>query len=132
MTIEEAIKTIERAVAEVQQEYRMDFAAAFDVAISSLRAQQEKPFGGWISVKDKFPEEDQEVILCTSETETYGKHREKKKIYKNIYIGYFDGYEWLTSYCHGCEYIFRMNEKYPNETIEVTHWMPLPEPPKEV
>ena len=126
MTIEEAIKTIELAVAEVQQEYRMDFAAAFDVAISALRAQQEKPFGGWISVKDGLPEDDREVILCTRETETYGKHREKKKIYKNIYIGYFDGYEWLTSYCHGCEYIFRMNEKYPNETIEVTHWMPLP------
>ena len=131
MTIEEAIKTIELAVAEVQQEYRMDFAAAFYVAVSALRAQQEKPFGDWISVEDRLPEDDQEVILCTSETETYGKHREKKKIYKNIYIGYFDGYEWLTSYCHGCEYIFRMNEKYPNETIEVTHWMMLPEPPEE-
>lgn len=98
----------------------------------ALQEQQEKPFGDWISVEDKLPEEDQEVILCTRETETYGKHREKKKIYKNIYIGYFDGYEWLTSYCHGCEYIFRMNEKYPNETIEVTHWMPLPCPPQEV
>ena len=42
MTIEEAIKTIELAVYEVQQEYRMDFAAAFDVAISALRAKQEK------------------------------------------------------------------------------------------
>lgn len=101
------------------------------MCLSALQEQQENPFGGWISVKDKLPEDDQEVILCTRETETYGKHREKKKIYKNIYIGYFDGYEWLTSYCHGCEYIFRMNEKYPNETIEVTHWMPLPEPPGE-
>lgn len=132
MTIEEAIKTIELAVSEVQQEYRMDFAAAFDVAVSALRAKEEKPSGGWISVEDRLPEDDQEVILCTRETETYGKHREKKKIYKNIYIGYFDGYEWLTSYCHGCEYIFRMNEKYPNETIEVTHWKPLPDPPQEV
>lgn len=86
----------------------------------------------WISVKDKMPEPEQEVILCTRETETYGRHHEKKKIYRNIYAGYFDGYEWLTNYCYGCEYIFRMNEKYPNETIEVTHWMPLPEPPKEV
>lgn len=132
MTIEEAIKTIELAIAEVEWVYPINYAAAFDVAISALRAQQEKPFGGWISVKDKLPEEDQGVILCTRETETYGKHREKKKIYKNIYIGYFDGYEWLTSYCHGCEYIFKMNEKYPDETIEVTHWMPLPELPKEV
>lgn len=84
----------------------------------------------WISVKDKLPEMDQGVVLCTRETETYGKHREKKKIYKNIYIGYFDRYEWITIYCHGLEYIYRMNEKYPNETIEVTHWMPLPELPK--
>lgn len=84
----------------------------------------------WISVDDRLPEPEQYVILCTRETETYGKHHEKKKIYRNIYMGYFDGNEWLTSYCHGCEYIFRMNEKYPNETIEVTHWMPIPKPPK--
>lgn len=132
MTIKEAIKTIELAIAEVEWVYPIDYAAAFDVAISALRAKQENPSEGWISVKDKLPDDDQEVILCTRETETYGKHREKKKIYKNIYIGYFDGYEWLTSYCHGCEYIFKMNEKYPNETIEVTHWMPLPEPAQEV
>lgn len=84
----------------------------------------------WVSVKDRLPDPDQDVILCTREIETYGKHHEKKKIYRNIYMGYFDGNEWLTSYCYGCEYIFRMNKKYPNETIEVTHWMPLPEPPK--
>ena len=41
MIIKEAIKAIELAVAEVQQEYQMDFAAAFDVAISALRDQQE-------------------------------------------------------------------------------------------
>ena len=89
------------------------------------------PVQKWISVKDRLPEPEQEVILCTREIETYGRHNEKKKIYRNIYMGYFDGYEWLTFYCHGCEYIFRMNEKFKNETIEVTHWMPSPEPPKE-
>ena len=41
MTIEEAIKTIELAIAEVEWVYPIDYAAAFDVAISSLRAQQE-------------------------------------------------------------------------------------------
>ena len=84
----------------------------------------------WISVDDRLPEPEQSVILYTREIETYGKYYEKKKIYRNIYMGYFDGDEWLTSYCHGCEYIFRMNEKYPNETIEVTHWMPMTPPPK--
>ena len=96
-----------------------------DYLISSGVTVQE-----WISVDDRLPEPEQDVILCTSEIETYGRHSEKKKIYRNIFMGYFDGDEWLTSYCYGCEYIFRMNEKYPNETIEVTHWMPMPNPPK--
>ena len=99
--------------------------------IKSIPAADVAPVQKWISVKDRLPEPDQEVILCTREIETYGRHNEKKKIYRNIYMGYFDGYEWITFYCYGCEYIFRMNVKFPNETIEVTHWMPSPEPPKE-
>lgn len=99
--------------------------------IARQKAADVEPVQKWISVKDRLPEPEQEVILCTREIETYGRHNEKKKIYRNIYMGYFDGYEWLTFYCHGCEYIFRMNEKFQNETIEVTHWMPSPEPPKE-
>ena len=41
MNIKEAIKTIELAVAEVEWVYPIDYAAAFDVAISALRAQQQ-------------------------------------------------------------------------------------------
>ena len=41
MTIKEAIKTIEHAIAEVEWVYPIDYAAALDVAISALRAQQE-------------------------------------------------------------------------------------------
>lgn len=102
MTIKEAITLLGGAATELvcalakpenNTTQLQRYIDAYDMAISALRAQQENPFGGWISVKDKLPEDDQEVILCTRETETYGKHREKKKIYKNIYIGYFDGYE---------------------------------------
>lgn len=110
MTIEEAIKTIELAVAEAQQEYRMDFAAAFDVAISALRAQQEKPSEGWISVKDKFPEvgDWNKNVLTISDV---GQFR----------VAYYDGYCWrdLQKQCIGLLAPF-------------THWMPLPDPPKEM
>lgn len=41
MTIEEAIKTIEIAIAEVEWVYPTNYAAAFDIATSSLRAQQQ-------------------------------------------------------------------------------------------
>ena len=85
----------------------------------------------WISVKDRFPDDEQDVLIFTETVETYGKHKERKKIYHNIFYGYCDSGTWLTSYCHGCEYIEKMNEKFPDEHITVTHWMPLPDPPKE-
>lgn len=39
MTIEEAIKTIEIAIAEVEWEYPMEYAIAFEMAISALKKQ---------------------------------------------------------------------------------------------
>ena len=105
------------------------FDVKFD--IEDFPAADVAPVQKWISVKDRLPDPEQNVLLCTREIETYGEHNEKKKIYRNIYMGYLDGHEWLTFYCYGCEYIFRMNVKFPNETIEVTHWMPSPEPTKE-
>ena len=39
MTLEEAIRTIKAAQAEVEWEYPMDYAAAFDMAISALEKQ---------------------------------------------------------------------------------------------
>lgn len=41
LDIEEAIKTLEVAIAEVEWDYPMEYAVAFDMAIAALRAQQE-------------------------------------------------------------------------------------------
>ena len=41
MTIDEVIKTIETARAEVEWEYPLDYAAAFDVALEALKKQKE-------------------------------------------------------------------------------------------
>lgn len=86
MTIEEAVQNmnwLKLQTGRIENE-------ALDMAISALRGQQDTK---WISVKGRLPEPEQGVILCTRETETYGRHQEKKKIYRNIYAGYFDGYE---------------------------------------
>lgn len=42
MKVEEAIKTIAVAVAEVEWDYPMNYAVAFEMAIAALRAQQER------------------------------------------------------------------------------------------
>ena len=57
----------------------------------------------WISVQDRLPEDQEEVLVCT---------RSKNGI-RNIDKGYMA----LDRFIHrGC--------------AEVTHWMPLPKPPK--
>ena len=65
----------------------------------------------WISVKDRLPEEKQLVLaVCKS-----GK----------IFVGYY----WN---CHGTIIwaIKTARDSTKNITQIVTHWMPLPEPPK--
>ena len=56
----------------------------------------------WISVDDRLPEHDEIVIICTDEN--------------FIYAGELVGDTW-----------FLDNDSW---TATVTHWMPLPEPPK--
>ena len=56
----------------------------------------------WISVKDRLPDDDEVVIICTD---------------KNfVYAGELIGDTW-----------FLDNDSW---TATVTHWMPLPKPPK--
>lgn len=64
-------------------------------------------FGQWIDVKDKLPnpEDEDTVIIFTDEIETYGRHKEKKKMYHGVYKGYFDGSEWYTQWCYGCKLV---------------------------
>ena len=61
-----------------------------------------EPVQEWISVEDRLPKEDEIVIICTD---------------KNfIYAGELIGDTW-----------FLDNDSW---TATVTHWMPLPQPPK--
>jgi hypothetical protein len=62
----------------------------------------------WISVKDKLPEEKQDVILCINARKTT--------------IGYRYGEESFYEFCL---------EAYPIGPGRVTHWMELPESPND-
>ena len=63
----------------------------------------------WISVKDRFPEEDQRVIAC-------GKDFTQSAVYTRCFKG--DPLEFIEDSCCGL----------PIED-EVTHWIPLPRRP---
>lgn len=94
----------------------------------ALEALENQP--KWISVEERLPEEMEDVLILVKETEFYGVYKEFSKSYFCQYVGQYDG-EWYTVYCHGHRYIAD-TAKQPNaDKLEVTHWMPLPEPPKE-
>lgn len=96
--------------------------------VERLEAQVPK----WISVEERLPGTEDPVLILVKETEHYGLHKEKSKVYYCQYLAYWDDDEWYTSWCNGCRKISD-TAKEPNEDeYEVTHWMPLPEPPKEV
>ena len=81
----------------------------------------------WISVKDRLPDEEQDVLLLIREIEFYGRHLEKRKFYHSVYIGWYIEGEWATTYCYGHKYI--SEEENDMCELAVTHWMPLPELP---
>ena len=64
----------------------------------------------WINVKDRLPEIGKEVLVCYD----FGR----------MMVTALDGY-W------GTERLFWKYNNWITNPISVTHWMPLPEPPKE-
>lgn len=85
----------------------------------------------WISVKDRLPDEEDDVLLLVREVEHYGRHEEKRNVYRWVFTGWRVDDEWATTYCHGYRRIQEENEKSTYCEHTVTHWMPLPPPPKE-
>lgn len=67
----------------------------------------------WISVKDRLPEDETKVLVCCKAVGTY-------KPINNIHM--------QTN--HISSYNKRWDVSIPFG-YEITHWMPLPEPPKE-
>jgi len=76
----------------------------------------------WISIEDRLPELDQAVLLFD-----YWKDS-NDVCHKDIRVGYLTEYttrntsKGISRNCEwgGCEFLFN-----------ITHWQPLPEPPKE-
>lgn len=83
--------------------------AAMAAAIKLLKAQEAQ---GWISVKDRLPEVRHAVLGYTP-------------FYKNIWA--------VTMHEDGCWYFwYPGTSEYDQDWYgPITHWMPLPEPPKE-
>ena len=113
MTLKEVIEYWERFNAEIDdllpdtygdcKKALEEQREAVEFTIAALREQREGKME-WISVRDRLPEDQVEVLVAT---------RSKNGV-RNIDKGYLA----IDHFIH-------------RGRAEVTHWMPLPEPPKE-
>lgn len=126
MKIEEVINQLESildhtrsmaAEADADGIWKEDIAA-LEFALTALRSMQENTKSGWISIKERLPddEKDGETVLVVAS----GKpHENITLLYAPVIAGYFPGEGWVVN-------------EYPEwENPTITHWIPLPEPPEE-
>ena len=138
MTLDEAIKTFRSrkalAFADGYADQAQDYIEAMSMAIAALREKRErenqKP--QWISVKNRLPEklEPVNIVWVNRKPERYYAEIEDKPF---VATGYYwnDKWWWYSATCEDylAEY-GRSDVDAVDEAIEITHWMPLPEPPK--
>ena len=90
--------------------------------------------GGWVSVKDRLPEENVAVniVYVNTDPENYCEHI-KDKPFTATGVYFRGEWYWWSSVVQDylAEYGVGYTDKM-DKAIIVTHWMPLPEPPKEV
>lgn len=122
MNRREAIETIKKAIAQVEWDYPMEIAAAFDFAIADMKICEANN-AGWISVKDRYPDA-AGVAVLVSATSQYGQQH----VFE-AFIGYGD-FTWYTMDCTKMGNR-RITCNEVSNNWKITHWMPLPEPPKE-
>ena len=144
---EEAIKFLSKYVGN--KYYTPQCQEAHRMAIETLREQEERR---WIPVTERMPEPEKRVLLMTRRKGWNGK------TFQDIMCGFYeDGNIWSEDSKACWDYEMKREENYDEDRDDyrvpegwfeellnhiddyncvaigdtVTHWMPLPEPPKE-
>lgn len=92
----------------------MDMEWCPDMAVSEIWYVIDKAptVGGWISVKDRLPEPEEKVLIYTKTgCLKYAQYHDEPNVVNPWYVYEDQARAW---------------------TNVISHWMPLPEPPKEV
>ena len=114
MKPQEAIEIMKIAISEVEWEYPMDYAAAFEMAIEAIEKQATKQATSnytseWIPVSERLPDDGETYLITNAESfEQY-----------HTYKGWYDGTKG----------IWHMTGNFERK-MNVIAWMPLPEPYK--
>lgn len=93
----------------------MDKPIPYDVLVTDIQAMDTVDAAiaqKWISVTERLPEVGGTYLVYTERGSVYASHFYEKKVFRDDYV--------------------REPQWSQRGKVKVTHWMPLPEPPKEV
>lgn len=112
LDFDDLIEQLETVRGYSEWDYPIEYSDAIDSVIKQLNEIKEKEKSEWISVKDRLPDDKELYLICTESN--FGK----------IDIAYYQS----------------IGDKFSNyepfwqgrssRSTRVTHWMPLPKPPK--
>ncbi|BDE02140.1 DUF551 domain-containing protein [Pasteurella multocida] len=99
---------------QLSEEEKEDYGS--DLVLEKPEIVEFSQNNGWISVKDKLPKKFDRVLVCQQD------YKWEQNYIRIAYCNNSEGTEWWADNYDGtgCEIIFN----------DVTHWRPLPPPPK--
>lgn len=100
-----------------ENKYTYESAEAISLLCGTVLIKEAPTVGGWISVNDRMPE-DETMVIGYTPVDGY------------MFVGFHRTYV-SADYCWSAWYIVTSMRSTKKITKKVTHWMPLPEPPKE-
>lgn len=101
--------------------------------LEKLAAEKDAKKPEWVSVKDRPPEEAEPVNVTWVNHCPAPYYSKIKNVEQTATAVYFGGkWYWYSAVCVNIlEEYGRNDVDLLDENIEITHWMPLPKPPKE-
>lgn len=107
------------------KDYKESICEGLEMAMKTV--EEAPTVNGWISVKDRLPESSGIKVIVSAKTIPESVLQTKAVFV--AFLGYGDG-KWYTP-----DVDFMASAKIGNDNVhtvwEITHWMFLPEPPKE-
>ena len=117
------------AIEELSKKVELEHQSGF--ADGQIAANRKKP--RWIPVTERLPEDNEAVIVVwVNHSPVIYYQQIKDKPQKATGVCYKGKWYWWSAVVQ--DYLAEYGEWEPDKmdaAIEVTHWMPLPEPPKE-
>ena len=97
-----------------------------DTAVPLIDIEHAPTIGGWISVKDRLPDAAGYECLVCAVNENYNQTH-----VFTAHTGYGEP-GWWTGNVHYMSRVTSPSDNRLHPALNVTHWMPLPEPPEGV